>query len=189
MITNTELKLKKFVFEDKEIEDIHSLTSVLVRLTCAGLNSLHPRKKDQLESAKHLSECKQCQEILLDTSGYFIGRLVMARKKWRRPFLRFFKNLFRQIFGPKKRKERLASLAEINAVSLMHPYFLSLFARTEIFVNSEEKRKIFQRYIPSFSEKKIMPEEIFGMLTKRTDEKREDLTAEEFEKILKELAQ
>ncbi len=71
----------------------------------------------------------------------------------------------------------------------MHPYFLSLFARTEIFVNSEEKRKIFQRYIPSFSEKKIMPEEIFGMLTKRTDEKREDLTAEEFEKILKELAQ
>ena len=184
-IASPELKLKKFIFENKETEDLRSLTLVLIRLTHIKLNSLH-KKKDQIAFVKHLSECGQYWETLLDTFEYFTCRLMKARKKWRKPFLRFFKNLFRKIFGLKE-KSRL--LAEINAnlLHLFHPYLLSLIMRTKIFVNSEEKRKVFQKYIPLLAGKNIEPERILAFLAKCTHEKQEDLTAEEFEKTLKNL--
>ncbi len=188
VMTDTEFKLKKFVFGNKETEDIHSLTSVLVRLTCAGLNSLYS-ENNEYEFVKHFLECKRCQEILLDTLGYFTGRLVMARKRRRRPLLVFFKNLFRQIFGLKERKHKPNPPTGIDAVSSIYLSLLVSFLGSKLFLNSEEKQEIFQRYVPLFYEKNIIPEEIYNILAQRTKEKKEDLTAEEFEKVLKDLVQ
>lgn len=189
VMAGTELKLKKFAFEDKDLRDLGSLTSVLVKLTCAWLNSLHPEKKDPVVCMEHFWEYKQCRRALLDTLAFFTSRLTLTKKKWRRPFLRFFKNLFGKIFGSKKKNKKLWPSTNINVILPLYLSSLSLIFGTKSFLNSEEKMTVFKKYAPSLTQKNVSLEKVFDVMAGRAMEKEEDLTAEEIEEILKELIQ
>ncbi|MEK7574078.1 MAG: hypothetical protein AAB514_00930 [Patescibacteria group bacterium] len=179
--------LKRFSFEEQEINNIHLLASVFLKLTGAGLNSFHTAE-NQFAFAEHFLECGGCQMNLLKILEHFITGLFLLRKKERKPFLGFFKNLFRKIFGPKKRNERTGHLIGLDAVLPTYLSLSSLLWGSKLLLNSEKKREIFQKYIPSFIEKSIEPEKILGALARSVKEKNGDLTIKEFEKILQKLA-
>lgn len=179
--------LKRFSFEEQEINNIHLLASVFLKLTGAGLNSFHTAE-NQFAFAEHFLECNGCQMNLLKILEHFITGLFLSRKKRRKPFLGFFKNLFRKIFGPKKRNERTGHLIGLDAVLPTYLSLSSLLWGSKLLLNSEKKREIFQKYIPSFIEKSIEPEKILGALARSVKEKNGDLTIKEFEKILQKLA-
>lgn len=172
--------LRRFSFEEREISDSHSLASVFVRLLGAEINSTWP-VGNQFVITEHLLECGGCQINLLKIIEHFTAELILQERR-RISISKIFKKLFRRTFSPKKTADSVAVLQVVPAM-----LSLSKFLEDGVYVGSKEKTGILQRYIPLLIEKNIKAELVFDALVKSAKEKNEDLTAEEFEKILKEL--
>jgi len=167
--------LKRFYFKDKELDNLSSLTLVFLRLTYAAMGSpMGSPWSGQINwQNDHLSKCLGCQMTLIRVIEHFAGYLIFKNlTKWKRTLIKvkiFLDRLKNRFFAP-----LIPSI----------PYFLSLYAEIKIFVNSEEKWEIFEKYLPLFVRKGVRPEKLLKVLSRTTKKKKKDLTPEEFEKTL-----
>ena len=157
VIKNTELK--RFSFKDEELSNVSSLTAALLRLVSGGMNSLvHAPFNDE----RHFLECVGCQMILFRTIEKFTSQLL--------------------------NKKAGGIQEKIGIAVLPLPIFdLPLFLKIKMFLDTEEKWQIFQKYIPLFVEKEIPPEKVLEALTETFKDKGGDLEKEEIEMVLKNL--
>jgi hypothetical protein len=167
---NAGLKSFTFVFKDKDIKDIKSLASIFLKLVSAGIKSM---PGSHFIDQQDFLECFSCQMTLFRTAEYFTAQLILEKRGGEPlPIKEILPGILQKI---------LESNGKIGIAILAAP------CSSLPFVDSREKLEILRKYSPLFKEKEINSKKIFDALAKATQEKKQDLGLEEFEKTLKDL--